>query len=289
MEIILNDKAIDGQFASLELFEAYFKKEMLPVFECMEKQHIMLQKKTDTYSRRITDRITLEQYLRQANRTVATIMKQKLVQLAYHEPHWDLQGMQSRKDGNYDYPGKCEEPNCFTEAIERNCPLLSLQHKDYMAEVYRCSCDGEERQIANIDSQLRLYKLLLLWEAADIRYIFETYSFTKSVRFAVLSGRCYAKEALLENGLLPEDFWKIFSNIPRLIEDKRNGRKTHFWDNIEGEICEYRLTVSGNREFRLLFLWRDALVFLNGFIKKTPKTPAGEKKKARELAKNTGK
>ena len=89
----------------------------------------------------------------------------------------------------------------------------------------------------------------------------------------------------MENGLTYEDKRKTLRNISNLIEDKASGRKTHWWSPVEGEISEYRVSVSDNREFRLFFLWKDKIVFLNGFIKKTKETPEGEKKKAREIVK----
>ena len=66
--------------------------------------------------------------------------------------------------------------------------------------------------------------------------------------------------------------------------DKSQGLKSHWWDSVEADICEYRISISSNREFRLFFLWKKELIFLNGFIKKTETTPAAEKRKAREIA-----
>ena len=39
----------------------------------------------------------------------------------------------------------------------------------------------------------------------------------------------------------------------RLIMDKMSGIESHFYDRIDGDLNEYRLTISGNREFRLFF------------------------------------
>ena len=41
--------------------------------------------------------------------------------------------------------------------------------------------------------------------------------------------------------------------MPRLIMDKMSGIESHFYDRIDGDLNEYRLTISGNREFRLVF------------------------------------
>lgn len=59
--------------------------------------------------------------------------------------------------------------------------------------------------------------------------------------------------------------------MPRLIMDKMSGIESHFYDRIDGDLNEYRLTISGNREFRLFFLWKDKIIFLNGGVKKTEK------------------
>lgn len=53
--------------------------------------------------------------------------------------------------------------------------------------------------------------------------------------------------------------------------DKMSGIESHFYDRIDGDLNEYRLTISGNREFRLFFLWKDKIIFLNGGVKKTEK------------------
>ena len=115
-----------------------------------------------------------------------------------------------------------------------------------------------------------------------IKNIIEEYPYPsdKKVILAKVSDRCHAEEALLNNSLEVQDLLKILQNIPRLMQ----GLKSHWWDSVEADICEYRISISSNREFRLFFLWKKELIFLNGFIKKTEKTPAAEKRKAREIA-----
>lgn len=43
---------------------------------------------------------------------------------------------------------------------------------------------------------------------------------------AEVNGRCYADEALCNNGLSEADMVNILESVPRLIEDLENGRKT---------------------------------------------------------------
>lgn len=55
---------------------------------------------------------------------------------------------------------------------------------------------------------------------------------------------------------------------------------------LQDDIFELRLHISGNRIFRLLFVQNEGIRFLNGFIKKTQKTPALEIAKAIEIKKH---
>ena len=105
-----------------------------------------------------------------------------------------------------------------------------------------------------------------------IKNIIEEYPYPsdKKVILAKVSDRCHAEEALLNNSLEVQDLLKILQNIPRLMMDKSQGLKSHWWDSVEADICEYRISISSNREFRLFFLWKKELIFLN--------TGRGEKK-----------
>lgn len=59
--------------------------------------------------------------------------------------------------------------------------------------------------------------------------------------------------------------------MPRLIMDKMSGIESHFYDRIDGDLNEYRLTISGNREFRLFFCERQNHIF-KWWSKKTEKS-----------------
>ncbi len=107
-----------------------------------------------------------------------------------------------------------------------------------------------------------------------IRYIIEKYPYERLVECVELNGRCFTEEALLENNLEISDLLHIVELIPQLIEDLEQGRKSKLWDKLQEDVFELLLHVSANRIFRLLFVQFGGIQFLNGFIKKTPKTPA---------------
>ena len=286
MELILNDLSLHGQFAELDDFEDYFIEYLNKPIDFIIDQRIPLLKKQDTFNRKITKDTTMYTYFREAsNRTVATIIKKKIVDMAIDEPFWDTKDrMRSKPDiKNYQYPDKQSEPNCFTEAIERKCPLLSIQKDNMAEERIECYRDQESVEIANITNVNTFLNAYIKEDIHNIRYVIEHYQLSKTIRCAEVSGRCYTESALLENNLNEQDIRKFLDNIQTLIDDKSNGRKTHWWDSIKDDICEYRLSVSDGRELRVLFQWGEELTFLNGFIKKTDKTPPKEIKLAERI------
>ncbi len=287
MELILNDFSIAGQFEAIGDFEEYFIKQLNPVMQMVLERKIPFYKRTDTYSRRLTKDVSITDYIRTANNPVATLMKADLIQITYTEPYWDdEEQLQSDDKVDYRYPGEYEEPNCFTEVIERNEELFSFPCDEFPEKEIVCFRNNEERRVANICSMTDLLCSYLKSDKENLKYVFEKYPFKKKIKFASVNGKCYAEEALLSPELLMNDIVKIFINIPKLIEDKAAGNKTHWWDSIERDIFEYRVSISSNREYRILFLWRSELIFLNGFVKKTAATPESEKKKARMIMNN---
>ena len=287
MELILNDFSIDGQFATIDEFETYFIHQLNPVMKVIIEQNIPFYKRMDTFSRLLTDKISIANYIQTANNPVSTMIKKNLINTTYSEPYWDEKGqMRSDDKADYDYSGEYEEPNCFTEVIERNESLFSFPCDKFIEKEIVCFRNNEERRVKNICSVKDLLCSYLESDKANLKYVFEKYPFEKNIKFASVNGKCYAEEALFSQELLMDDIVKIFINIPQLIDDKATGNKTHWWDNIERDIFEYRVSISSNREFRILFLWEEEIVFMNGFIKKSVKTPESEKKKARMIRKN---
>ncbi len=285
MDVIFNDFSLDGQFASIEEFEEYFVKTFYLLLHAIVSRKIPFYKKTDTYLRRLTKDETLLNYLHRSNRPVAGIIKKMMYQIACEKPYWD-EDVQTGLENVYEYPEKSEEPNCFTEAIERTCCLISFPHQNYGEETISCSKNGKIVVLHNFTKKELFLTEYLCEKPEMIKNVMEdyTYPFDKKVVLGKVSDRCYAEEALLNNGLEVQDLLKILQNVPRLIMDRSQGVKSHWWDTVEEDICEYRISISSNREFRLFFLWKKDLIFLNGFIKKTGKTPVPERRKAREIA-----
>lgn len=286
MELVLNELSMTGQFQSYDEFEDYFVNSFNEVLEIIEQKNIVLYKLSSLHSRPLVGKLTLIQILQESrNKAAMAILKKRILQLMAN-PYLDDEQTLTDAVSSYEYPGKCDEPNAFTEAIERESPLLSFRHKEYGKELFVCRKNGLEVLLINIRDKKDLLERYLKECPKDFRYVTEHYPFSTQIVFAEVHGRCYAEQAILENKLMDLDIQKIFENIPNLLDDLRNGRKTRFWDFFENEeFFEYRVTVKAG-EFRLLFYQNEKIYFLNGFLKKTGKTPVQQKLIAKGIIKN---
>jgi len=283
MEIILNDLSLDGQFQDFEEFERYFIETLNAVLTVIAEKNITLYKMTMLLEREVIKGITLIQLLHQKTNVAAlAVLRKRFIQLM-DNPFLD-DDIKADADGVYCYPAVAEEPNCFTEAIERVAPMLSFPNEQFEQDYFACEKSKMTITLHNIKDLKGLLDELLLRNREEIGYILEKYPFSKKILLAGTEGRYHTVQAIVENGLLLEDIQKILRQLPMLIEDKQNGRKTHRWENIDGPINEYRVTISEDREFRIMFLWQDGLILMNGFVKKRQTTPKGEIDKAKMIA-----
>lgn len=160
--------------------------------------------------------------------------------------------------------------------------MLSVKHKAYENTAFDFQKNGESGVIENIFSYNRFLQWLLGQKEADVKYIFEHYRYPQRVCFPLVNDRCYAAEAIQNNELNRNDKVMILENISRLIASIQKGGKTRFWDSLGNGIFEYRISVSKG-EFRLIFFQKNAIYFLNGFIKKQAQTPKREIERAEKL------
>lgn len=285
MELILNDFSLDGQFKGVEDFANYIRDILAPLLDVIIDNEIVFLKKSDFYGAAVTADLSLHDLMLMANEPAISLLKQYIVNLGYCEPYWDTD-MATKEEVQYGYPLHREEPNCFTEVIERCGKLISFKHPDFKEEKISCSRNEKGIDILNITVVEQILKEYLREDKGKVRYVLEKYPYKRSVMCAEVKGRCYANEALCENNLNETDLINLLDVVPRLMEDLDNGRKTDLWDKLQEDIFELRIHVSAGRIFRLLFVQHNGICFLNGFIKKTQKTPLDEINKAVEIKKH---
>jgi len=280
MELILNELSLDGQFQNYREFADYVRMVLAPVLDIIIEKRIPLLKKTDIYSYMVTAEDKLQDFLIRSNEPEMTLLKRYIVELGYCPPYWDSD-IKTDLGFTYEYPTIAKAPNCFTEAIERQCMIISFPHPQYAAAYIICRKNEEKIEITNITEARQLLRTYLAEDLSEIRYILEKYPFNRNVRLFEAGGKCYAAEALLENDLALSDYMNIIDTIPLLIADLDNGRKSVRWDKFNAEgFLEFRMNVNADRIFRLFFVQQNGLQFMNGFIKKTQKTPQSEIDKA---------
>ena len=188
----------------------------------------------------------------------------------------------------YSCPYDDDLPNCFSEAIERDKIIFSVKNEEFMEESYSYIKNDKVGKLINVVEYNSFLCWLLTSPLADVKYVFENYKFQRKIRFAEISGRCYAQEAIQQNELTHEDKKNILLNISELIRGLSTGTKNRFWDKLSDGIFEYRISVSAGREFRLFFIQTEAIIFLNGFIKKQQTTPQYEIEKAKRIKRDLG-
>lgn len=284
MELILNELSFDGQFQTQDDFVDYVLDTLIPVLDIVIENRIPLLKKSDIYNCKITREATMQDLLMKANEPSMSLLKSYIVNLGYCEPYWDVSSLTDPAT-EYEYPASAEEPNCFTEVIERGAKLLSLRHRLYGSEAFLCTRNGKELEIQNITEVRKFLKEILQEDKGKIRYIIERYPYERLVECVELSGKCHAEEALLRNDLNNSDLLHIVEVIPQLMKDLGQGKKTDLWDKHQEDIFELRVKVSAGRIFRLFFVQAGGIQFLNGFIKKSQKTPSPEIAKAIKIKK----
>lgn len=286
MDIVLNDYAFEGQFESTESFALWIQREWIKIFDFLTEHEIALYKKSDFYSRNITADKTIRDLLKTTNDPIISKIKTFIIQSAFSEPYWDMPSvMKTDLRNTYSCPFQEELPNCFSESIERDKVILSVKNEHFSESHYQYLKNEKSGSITNIVDYNSFLCWLLYVSSKDIRYVFENYPLERKIMFAEIEGRCYAEEALLGNDLTIEDKQSILLHFKELIQGLSTGTKNRFWDSLTNGIFEYRITVSAGREFRLLFFQKDAIIFLNGFIKKQSKTPKDELDKALMLKK----
>lgn len=284
MDIVLNDYSFNGQFETTEDFVLWIHEEWMKIFDYLVENKISVYKRSDFYSRKITSEETLGDLLKKTGDPLVSKIRSFIVNTAYSKPYWDNEEEQKTNLFNtYKCPCDDDLPNCFSEAIERDKVLFSVKNGGFIEKSYHYTKNEEEGELINIVEFNSFLCWLLNSSTMDVKYIFENYKFERKIKFAKVADRCYAQEAIQQNGLTEDDKKNVLLNISELIRGLSTGTKNRFWDNLSDGIFEYRISISDGREFRLLFVQNEAIIFLNGFIKKVQKTPKYEIDKAKKI------
>ena len=100
-------------------------------------------------------------------------------------------------------------------------------------------------------------------------------------------GKNLFNDFIEEASLLPEDVDIIIKDLIKFIDsDKKGIHIDRYSDHIEGKLHEFRTNITNNRQIRIFYFKReDEIIFLNGFLKKTQKTPPRQIEAAKKILK----
>ena len=181
MDIILNEKSLDGQF-TYENFCKYMQQEVIPSLRLLEENDCSVYKEYGTYKRKITSEYFLVDFLKMQGDPVINEFKVYLHKLSGSIPYWN-DSVWTREDVQYRCAIK-EIPNCITETYERGGILFSFSHRDFDAPFLELLRDGKTCTIGNADKLVILKQhlndagIIQVWDKnsfciGDLGYKFE--------------------------------------------------------------------------------------------------------------------
>lgn len=146
MDIVLNEKSIDGQFTEESFFE-YMQDEVIPSLELINKNNCCIYKEYSTYSRKITADKDFASMLRVQGNPIINKLRIYLIQLCNDEPYWN-DAIMTNNGIKYSCDIK-ETPNCITEAYERNGMVFSFHHDRFISTYLELWRDGIRCKVRN--------------------------------------------------------------------------------------------------------------------------------------------
>lgn len=159
MELILNEKSLDGQFANLEEFFQTLP-EIGRNLKILQEKDILLYKHSSLYSRKVTEDMTLMD-LQNSRGNILPIYrdevrrwKRELAVLTTNPPFWDLKSQE------------CEDS--IFEAARRETDVVSFRHSEYEDSALEVlKCDGSAQIVHSAVSTRYLVDILKMHNAID--------------------------------------------------------------------------------------------------------------------------
>lgn len=281
MSVIINDFSLTGQFQDEEEFFDSLVEETLPMFKIIENLDIDVLSGYETYSLMVTKERNLMKLM--GIKGSAEIARLKSLLIA---PFWEddlFSNNQSIYECKYT---KKTKAYCLAEAFERNMSVLSFKHPEFQESIISLKKDGFKNEVSNSYNKSILLDILREKSVINaVYYLVEKYELNSS--FGLTIGKNYFDELIKEVSLNKEEINIIAEDIEKLIDFTKKGKNPgRLSDTIEGKLKEFRTSLSQKREIRIFYFEVDRnITFLNGFLKKTEKTPTSEIDKAKAIMK----
>lgn len=257
--VIFNDFSLSGQFSTKEAFLDSFREKSLPVWNVLAKNKVVISCGQQLYNLQVTESHKVNDVLHSRGNPEVT----KLKMLIQKGPFWD---------------DVSDSKNCLHEAFKQQTAIFSFEHDEYKQANLAVNIGGETVELSNIFTNitaldfLNAYSLITATEKIELAYL--------SIKF---SGN-YFEEMCVEAKFSENDINSIVKDLNRFVRLLTTGQELgRYSKTIERDLKEFRATANG-KEVRIFYFFKDGVyIFMNGFMKKTPKTPRTEIDKAKRI------
>ena len=286
MGMIINDFSINGQFADRDAFCDSILDKTIPVFDVLKDFDIEVLKSWNTYSLMVTQDESLNDIMRSRGKAEITKLKSQLKEIFFDEPYWD-DDVKSKAGSIYECEFTDElEGYCLAEALERKFPVISFEHDNFKDDKIFLKRDEIEENILNVyDYQNLLETLKNTGKITPFNHLCKKYKLKDS--FGLSKGKNLFEELVKDASLSENDVDVVIRDMMTFMDAEKMGNHIpRFSKTIDGDLKEFRTSLSNNREIRIFYFKRDnSIVYLNGFLKKTQKTPRYEIDMAKKIMK----
>lgn len=284
MEIIVNDFSIDNQFKNFEEFLDSLFENTLPLFNLLEKYQYILLNSYETYSLKFFNDFSVHDILSNKGFNGSPeieLLKSILLQISCEEPYWNA-NFKTNPNNSYDIDDienfKDNQPNCLTEAIERNVPLLTFEHEKFKGCNIVIRCNNEYKNIQSFFNKKMLIEYLLDNKRLTLTDYLCSIHKEKDIVFLKDNKSQYFSDNHFSNGDISTiDIRSIAKDFNLSIEFSRESKSSRFTDTIKYggyTYYEFRCSLSNNREFRIYYYLKNGKTYyLNSHIKKTQTIP----------------
>lgn len=283
MNIIFNDFSINEQFNNLDEFIESISNDTLPAMRYLEeKGEFLLFKSKAIFEKNICPNVSFGYFFNKQSFGIPELARFKslLVQLL-GDPFWE-EDISTEVEAIYNCATIGEflgsEPTCFSEAIERCQPLLSLRHSDYSESSLIVEKNNKQYFAANMFHKESVCEFLLDHGQIGLSEYLLRKNYPIQVSFLHNDNLHYYADSCLEKGEITiDDVKNIAETFERHITNLHNGISSKLTKSINHNgftYFEFRDKLSQRREFRIFYYRKESkLIYLNSLLKKTPTTP----------------
>ncbi|MDU5721085.1 hypothetical protein GND98_005125 [Clostridium butyricum] len=285
MDAIINDFSFEGQFEDTCEFLDSLHDCTLPMLTELEKMDMNILRSYNSYASKVTKDLTLNDLLITRGNPEITKLKGQLQKLFFEDPFWEENQM-AIEDIYHCEHTDLESGYCLCEALERDIPVISFENEKFKNSIIKIKKNNNDMDIKNLyNKEIMLQILRENKNISHFQYIISKYSLNES--FGLMNEKNYFSELVQSASLSTDDEEYIINDMEKLINFLNAGDNPgELSDTIDGKLKEFRTSLTNNRQIRFFYFEKNRkIIFLNGFLKKTQKTPSSEIEKAKRIMK----